>query len=141
MRKLDAQGTSKVDTLSALKGCRSLWPSVAGLYKEKRELRTGGSFQPFVGGSENRGLPHHHTVRLGWGLSEQRGRDWLGRQGPGVGGWGLVGVLVEGHKDLCPLGGMGDRRLPALAQAIAPLPDHSLLPHGHRGDVWSFNIC
>lgn len=80
-----------MDTLSALKGCRSLWPSVAGLYKEKRELRTGGSFQRFLEGSENRALPHNHTVRLGPELSEQRGRDWLGRQGQGGPGGGLGG--------------------------------------------------
>lgn len=52
--------------LSALKGCRSPWPGVAGLYKEKRELRTGGSFQPFLGGSEHRCFPSSHCEAGAW---------------------------------------------------------------------------
>lgn len=82
------------------------WPSVAGLCEEKHGFRTGWSkiMGPALPWSlrEGRGFSHSHIVWLGPGLHEQRDRDRLSRQGKGG---GLVGALVAGHRDLCPLVG------------------------------------
>lgn len=82
------------------------WPSVTGLCKEKHGFSICWSKIMCLalpwGLREGRGLPHSHVVWLGPGLSEQRGRYRLSRQGQGG---GLVGVLVARHRDLCPLGG------------------------------------
>lgn len=56
--------------------------------------------QPFPGVSERVGDFPIVIMWLELGLSEQRGRDRLSRQGQGG---SLVGILVAGHRDLCPL--------------------------------------
>lgn len=95
MWKLGARSTPKMGGYSSLlsRAVGPPGPVLLGSTRRSGNLGPGGPFSPSWE-AQSTGASHHHTVRLGPGLSEQRVRDRLSRQG-----WEW-GVLVAGHKDL-----------------------------------------